>query len=206
MAMPNARAWQKRRRRYCPSGGEGAEHCVMAEKHVAAFPDGLDASHAKAVKGMRAHASPLAFFMLGGLMVTAMTGVLGGSPAPVTVVNAPSASLQVKLARPLRSGLVFETHIRVVARRAIAKPVIGIDAPLWRDLTINSQIPAAADESFKEGQFRFDYAALKAGDTLDIKIDGQTNPPLVGHLAGAITLLDDDTRLAEVRVSIPVLP
>jgi len=178
---------------------------AMAEKHET-FPDGIDANHAKTVNGLRAHASPLAFLILGGLVAIAMTGILGGAPSPVAVVRAPAASLEVKLARPLRSGLFFETRIRVVARRDIAKPVIGFDTSLWRDLTINSHIPAAADESFKDGQFRFSYAALKTGETLEIKIDGQTNPPLLGRIVGTITLLDDDVRLTEKRVSIPVLP
>lgn len=178
----------------------------MDKKSAARFPDGLDASHTKALGGLRAHASPIALLVLGAFVVIAMTGLLGGRPAPITVVSAPAASLEVKLARPLRSGLFFETHMRIVARRDIAKPVLGIDATLWRDLTINSQIPAPADESFKEGQYRFAYAALKAGDTLEIKIDGQTNPPLLGYLAGKITLLDGDYRLAEMPLSIPVLP
>ncbi len=178
----------------------------MDKNFQARFPDGLDASHAKAVGGLRAHASLLAFVVLGGLVATAMTGVLGGRPSPVYVVSTPIAALEVKLARPLRSGVFFETRIRIDARRDIAKPVIGIDSTLWRDLTINSHIPAAADESFKEGQYRFEYAPLKAGDTLEIKIDGQTNPPLVGKLAGNITLLDGDHRLAQMSVSIPVLP
>jgi hypothetical protein len=178
----------------------------MTESSEEAFPEGIDASHAKPLSRLRTHASPLAFIVLGGFLATAMTGILGGAPAPATTVSAPAASLEVKLARPLRSGLFFETHIRVLARQDIAKPVIGIDATLWRDLTINSQIPAAADESFKDGQYRFEYAPLKAGDTLDIKIDGQTNPPLVGQVGGLLTLLDGDLRLTETRLSVPVLP
>lgn len=178
----------------------------MAESTTAPFPDGIDASHAAPLGRLRAHASPLAFVILGSLVAAAMTGILGGRPAAVTVVTAPAASLEVKLASPLRSGLFFETRLRVTARRAIGKPVIGIDASLWRDLTINSQIPAPADERFADGQYRFSYPALKAGETLEIKIDGQTNPPLVGAVAGAITLLDDERRLAETYVAVPVLP
>jgi len=114
--------------------------------------------------------------------------------------------LELKVARPLRSGLFFETHIRVTARQAIAKPVIGVDASLWRDLTINSQVPAPANERFKDGQYRFEYGPLKAGETLEVKIDGQTNPPLIGRVSGSVTLLDDDTPLTEAHVTIPVLP
>lgn len=178
----------------------------MEDERALPFPDGIDASHAVPSRGVRPYASPLAFIILGSFLATAMTGTLGGAPAPVAIAHAPAADLEVKLARPLRSGLFFETRIRVVARRDIVAPVIGIDASLWRDLTANSQIPAATDERFTDGQYRFAYSALKAGETLEVKIDGQTNPPLVGRLAGAITLLDGDTRLATTRVAIPVLP
>lgn len=178
----------------------------MAEEEAASFPDGIDETHIGPFGRLHRHASPLAFILLGGLLVTAMTGTLGGAPAPVTLVRGPVADLEVKLARPLRSGLFFETHIRVVARRAITKPVIGVDATLWRDLTINSQVPTASDESFKDGQYRFAYPAMKAGDVLEIKIDGQTNPPLVGRIGGTLSLFDDDTRLAKSRFSVPVLP
>nr|WP_165611225.1 hypothetical protein [Sphingomonas jatrophae] len=76
------------------------------------------------------------------------------------IVIAPAALLEVKVARALRSELFFETQIKVVAHRGIAKPVIGVDTTLWRDLTINSHIPAAFYESFADGQFRFTYPAL----------------------------------------------
>ncbi|KTW00046.1 hypothetical protein [Sphingomonas sanguinis] len=178
----------------------------MAQLGNTDLPDGIDKSHLAPVRGLRAHASLLAFIVLGATMAVAATGLLGGAPAPVTSVSAPAASLELKVARPLRSGLFFETHIRVTARRAIAKPVIGVDASLWRDLTINSQVPAPANESFKDGQYRFEYGPLEAGETLEVKIDGQTNPPLIGRVAGNVTLLDDDTPLTKAHVSIPVLP
>lgn len=170
------------------------------------LPDGIEGRHIAPVRGIRAHASPLAFVVLGTMLIVASTGTLGGAPAPVTIVNAPAATLELKIARPLRSGLFFETHIRVVARQAIAKPVIGVDASLWRDLTINSQVPAPAEETFKQGQYRFEYAALKAGETLEVKVDGQTNPPLIGRLSGKITVFDGEALLAQTHVAIPVLP
>ncbi len=170
------------------------------------LPDGIDERHLASVRGLRAHASPLAFIVLGATMAVAASGLLGGAPAPVTSVSAPAASLELKVARPLRSGLFFETRVRVTARRAITKPVIGVDASLWRDLTINSQVPAPAKESFKDGQYRFEYGPLKAGETLEVKIDGQTNPPLIGRVSGNVTLLDDDTPLTDAHLTIPVLP
>lgn len=178
----------------------------MTPKRGADLPDGIDERHVEPLGGLHAHASPLAFVILGSLLLVAMSGALGGAPARVDVASAPAATMAVKLARPLRSGLMFETRIHIVARRDIAKPVLAFDAALWRDLTINSQIPAPGEEWYADGQYRFAYPPLRAGRTLVVKIDGQTNPPLVGRLAGAVTLLDDDTPLAATRVSVPVLP
>ena len=178
----------------------------MKQRDGTDLPDGIEERHVAPVRGLRAHASPLAFVVLGATLAVAATGLLGGAPAPVMTVNAPAASLELKIARPLRSGLFFETRIRVTARQAIAKPVIGVDATLWRDLTINSQVPAPTHESFKHGQYRFEYGGLKAGEALEVKIDGQTNPPLIGHVAGNVTLLDDEAPLTEAHITIPVLP
>ena len=104
-----------------------------------------------------------------------------------------------------RVGTVVRRQVGA-AQRAVVAQVLGVDAALWRDLTINSQVPAASDERFEDGQYRFAYPSMKAGDTLEIKIDGQTNPPLVGRLDGSLDLLDGQTRLAGTRLSIPVLP
>ena len=179
---------------------------AMCDCDDESFPDGIKSEHAKPASGLRYHASPLAVLILGGLIGAALTGALGGAPSETVVMEHPAATFEVRTPQPLRSGLFFETSIKVIARQDIAKPVLGVDATLWRDLTINSQVPAPSDESFKAGQYRFEYAPLKKGGVLQIKIDGQTNPPLVGRLMGAFTLYDDDVRLARAQLSIPVLP
>ena len=51
-------------------------------------------------------------------------------------------------------------------RSESADAVIAIPPSLWQDQKINSQIPAAESEEFKDGVFRFHYGPLKAGETL----------------------------------------
>jgi hypothetical protein len=73
-------------------------------------------------------------------------------------------------------------------------------------MTINTMIPAPSEEKAGKGAFRFHYGALKPGDTLDIKVDGQINPPLFAGNSGSVELHDGDTPVARVPVEITVLP
>lgn len=78
----------------------------MTERRDTDLPDGIDDRHPAPVRGLRAHASPLAFVILAALLAIAATGSLRAVPVPVTVVEARAASLEVKIAHPLRSGLL----------------------------------------------------------------------------------------------------
>ena len=73
-------------------------------------------------------------------------------------------------------------------------------------MTINTMIPAASEESFKGGAYRFSYGALRAGETLVVKIDGQINPPLFAGTEGEIALFDGERRLGGMPLKIKVLP
>ena len=170
------------------------------------FPDGLDDGHAAERGGFQVHASLVSIVVLGALMALAMTGLLAGARTPPETVRAAAAELQVTMPRTLRNGEFFEMDVAVTARAPIADATIVLPPGLWRDMTINTMIPAASEEEFKDGAFRFRYGALKAGERLAVKIDGQINPPLTWGTRGAVTLYDGDRRLAELPVRIRVLP
>lgn len=67
-------------------------------------------------------------------------------------------------------------------------------------------VPAPSEESFKDGAFRFDYGPLKPGESIDIKIDGQINPPLFAGTRGTVAVLDGERQLATIPLHITVLP
>ncbi len=90
----------------------------------------------------------LGLALLAILMATAMAGLLGGAPSPRFHARAAQAILSVKTPVRLRSGLFFEQTVEVRARKPIDDAVIGIGAPLWQDITINSMIPAARRRGF----------------------------------------------------------
>ncbi len=173
---------------------------------ASAYPDGTSERLANHRALLHRHANPFSFVVLGAILLLAATGLLGGGRSPVERVEAPGATMTVKLPRTLRSGLFFETEVTVAAKADIADAVIAIPPSLWQDQTINSQIPAAESEEFKDGVFRFHYGPLKAGETLHAKFDGQINPPLTWGTAGAVIVLDGEREIARVPLSIRVLP
>src|SRR3546814_8706755 len=58
-------------------------------------------------------------------------------------------------------------------------------------------VPAPAEETFSGDAFQFKYEAVKAGDRLEMKIDGQINPARMGGSRGMVSLLDGEIRSEE---------
>lgn len=152
------------------------------------------------------HASPLSLVLLGAIVLAALLGFAGGTPAPVRTARFAAATLTVKAPALIRNGEFVETRIVVEANTAIAQPVIGVDAAYWRDITVNTMMPAPADEAFAGGMFRFNYGALEPGDKLEIKIDGQINPSLFQGTRGRVALFDGDRLIGSQRLELRVLP
>ena len=167
------------------------------------FPDGVAERN---VMGSGGRWNWVSLAVLSVLMLAALLGVLGGGKSPPVVAQASEARVTVVAPRVIRNGEFFEMRIRVEARQPLSKAVVVVPASLWRDMTINTMIPAPAEEKAGQGAFRFDYGELKAGDVLDIKIDGQINPPLFAGTKGGIALHDGERPLVEIPFDIRVLP
>lgn len=178
----------------------------MQEPARAAFPDGIDDSHDDPPGWLRRSSSSLALLLLGAVIATGLSGVLGGvDSAPVSAAEA-DAILTVETRDVLRNGEFFETRIKVEARRPVADAVLSVSSALWRDMTVNSMIPAPSEETFERGSYTFSFGPLEPGATLEIKLDGQINPPLFGGTRGTVALSDGDRLLARIPLAIRVLP
>lgn len=147
-----------------------------------------------------------ALFVLAALMIAALAGLLGGQRAMNHLVETPAARLTVETPAIMRSGVFFETRVLVEATAPIAKPVVGVSASYWRDITINTTEPQAASEKSEQGMFLFEYDALEPGDVLEIKFDGQINPSLLAGTQGEIVLRDDERPIASIPLELTVLP
>lgn len=171
---------------------------------MATYPQGIEERHGTA-QGNR-HASWWRLGILASIIAVALFGFFGGAPAPTVRAASVGANLAVSSPDRLRNGMFFETRISAVARRPIADAVIAVPAAMWRDMTINSMIPAPVEEEFVAGEFRFHFGPLGAGERLGLKIDGQVNPPRYSSSAGRIRLLDGEVEVVALPVTLKVIP
>ena len=171
---------------------------------MATYPQGIDEGHGTA-RGQR-HASWWRLGILLAILAVALSGVLGGANAPTKRIASPGADLAVKTPDRLRNGMFFETQIAAVAKRPIGDAVIAVPAALWRDMTINTLIPGPSEEAFVDGEFRFHFGPLAAGQRLGVKIDGQMNPARWGSSSGSVRLLDGEAEVAALPITLKVIP
>ena len=106
-------------------------------------------------------------------MARAAGGLLGGGRYRQVARETGAAVLVVAAPRTLRTGEFFEIRMALTAKEAITRPTIAIGIGLARNTTFNSFYPAAEKERSTADAFEFDYAPLKAGESMTIKIDGQ---------------------------------
>ncbi len=171
---------------------------------MATYPQGIDESHC--APGGHRHASWWRLGILALILGVALLGFLGGAPAPTLRAASPAATLAVTSPDRLRNGIFFETRISALAKRPIEDAVIAVPAALWRDITINTMIPAAAEEEFVGGEFRFHFGPLRPGEQLGLKIDGQMNPARLGSSGGRIRLLDGESEVIALPIELKVIP
>ena len=169
-----------------------------------AYPDGIGKEHASPKTGLGRHASPFSLVVFGAVIVLGLTGVLGHERDWRSEAN--GVRLTVHSPETTRNGEFFEMRVSVEADRPIEELAIGFDEALWEDMTVNTMIPAATEETGTDGEFRFVFGPIEAGTTFDFKIDLQVNPDIVGGNAGAITVYDGDRALTAVDIGVMVLP
>ena len=167
------------------------------------YPNGISQRN---IVGSRRGPRTAPLLLLCALMGAGLAGALGGQPSPVVQSKHDGTTLSVKAPHILRNGLFFETVIEVKSHQPVDDLVIAVSDQLWRDMTINTMIPAASEESFKQGFHRFSFGRLDAGEALRFKIDGQVNPPLFAGTQGEIAAYDGDRKLVGTPVTMRVLP
>ena len=168
------------------------------------FPDGIDQEALKSRGSGRVILLRFLIFIV--ILALALAGLFGGGGVGVRSVDTPAARLSLEAAERIRNGNYFEARIGVEAHLPIARPVIAVPASLWQDSTINSLIPDPEGDEYKDGEYRFRFGPLAAGERFEFKIDGQINPELYGRLKGDYRLLDGNRELARLHSKLTVIP
>lgn len=87
----------------------------------------------------------LALTTLSLLMVAALAGLAGVEET--LAEEADVATVTWHAPARIRNGEFFEMRLQVDAHERIDELVVGVDAALWEDFTINTFFPAAAEEA-----------------------------------------------------------
>jgi hypothetical protein len=176
-----------------------------APKSVSDRPQGIDEVHINAVSWHK-HASPASILIIGALLVAALLGAFGGQPHPIRKITTPAAAIELQLPEILRNGEFFEMRIMITARRSFADLRLSVDSGYWRDLTINTMVPAPSQETSEKDQYIFSYGPVKSGQKLTLKFDGQINPPMFAGTNGHLKLMDGAQTVSVIPVELRVLP
>ncbi|MCW2361903.1 MULTISPECIES: hypothetical protein [Sphingobium] len=165
-------------------------------------PDGITQEH----ESNSRRANPWPLVLLTVILGAGLTGLFAGQAPVVRKTSNDRITLVVQTPETLRNGMVFETIVEVTPRKPVGELVIAVSDDLWREMTINTMIPAASEERYKGGSRQFSFGEAKPGETFRFKIDGQINPPLFAGTRGKIAALDGERELAALPVHIKVLP
>lgn len=166
-------------------------------------PDGITGQHARA-RGRKGHASPLGIIVLGAVILAALLGFAGYEVDRTASAN--DVRLSWHAPERIRNGEFLEMRITVEVIRPVERLVLGVDQALWKDFTVNTLIPAPAEELSQDGEFRFDFGPMEDGQSMLVKIDAQINPDALGTNSGSLRAYDGEQLLVEMPLRFEVLP
>ncbi len=168
-------------------------------------PEGIERRHIHEARHSVFERWPLGLIGLGVLLVGSVFGAFGTEATRGAAEG--GVRLSVDGPERIRNGELFEMRITVEAETDIDELTLLIGDEVWRDLTINTVVPAATTEGYRQGAFSFEYGALGAGRQLTVKVDGQVNPDHdPGVAEGSIGVADGSAALVSVDYELTVLP
>lgn len=168
-------------------------------------PDGIERRHIDPAGGSWRSAVGLVVFSLA--VVLSLFGVYGRERTVAASDGAGGLTASVDLPEVLRNGEFFEMQFRIeVGDAAVEDLTIAVDTSIWRDITVNTFIPAATEETSEDDAYRFAFGPMEAGSTFVAKVDAQINPDILGANRGVIGVYDGEQLLVELPVEIGVLP
>lgn len=143
----------------------------------------------------------LALFCAAGL-----AGVFGQDSHRSSATGAAGVRLEVDAPDRLRGGLLGQVRIVVRSDARVAAPRLVLGPGFVEQVTINSVIPAPADEGERDGRWVLAYGPLAAGTPLTIRVQFQVNALNMGTRDQSVTFRDGDRTLAHVARRVTVFP
>jgi hypothetical protein len=174
---------------------------------ASSLPDGLTVSRNRDLRGRARHPQYRRglLCLIAVFPVLALLNVFGQRPT-VTTAHATSSDLQVTAPARLRSGLIFQVRVEVLAHQAISSPQLIFSQGWWESMSENSIEPSPTDETSSNGRVVFTYNKLAAGHTLIVWLYFQVNPTNVGKRSEDVELNDGSNPITSVHRSLTIFP
>jgi hypothetical protein len=180
----------------------GGEAPSMAEP-----PEGITLARNRDLRGKLA--SPMyrraLLCCVAALPVLALLGVFGQKPS-TSHVDSQGVDLSVTAPTRLRSGLIFQVQVEVIAHRPVKQLEVVFDRGWWDSMSVNSIVPEPSEESSEDGQVVLSFGQLSAGGRVVFWIYFQANPTNVGKRREDVEVRDGSTPLAHVHRSMTIFP
>ncbi|HET6848347.1 MAG TPA: hypothetical protein VFH74_05785 [Gaiellales bacterium] len=139
-------------------------------------------------------------------VVLALLNVFG-QRASTASATASGVTLRVDAPSALREGLIYQTRVDITTQRPIARPVITLDGGWLDGMTLNSVQPGPASQTSGHGGATFQYAPLRAGQTLTVWFEWSVNPTHIQwRRPRTITVGDGGTPLVSQTSTMTVFP
>jgi hypothetical protein len=171
------------------------------------LPDGLSVKRNQELAGRSRHPQyrRVLLCVIAVLPVLALLNVFGQKPT-LSVARAAAGDLEVTAPARLRSGLIFQVHVSVIAHQNIDQPELLFDPGWWDSMSLNSLVPNPNNQSNSNGRVAMAFNKVAAGHTLSVWLYFQVNPTNVGDRREDVELEDGATPIATVHRSLTIFP
>jgi hypothetical protein len=144
-----------------------------------------------------------------GLMVVLviLLAIVATGAAGQTTGTTTSGPLRVTGPDTVRGGLLYQLLVEVHPTTEVRRPVIAISDPFWESLSVNSLVPDASDDTYRDGAVVLSYQdPIRAGDVFRLRVYFQANPNVSGVRHGSVELFDGSRPIARLSRRLVVLP
>ena len=144
--------------------------------------------------------------LLLGIIVAALVGVFGQSPASSSVEGAGRTRLSLSAPEALRGGLIYQAKFEIHARQELRKAALVLDSGWFEGVTLNSTVPDPLGWAQRDGRSVVDLGHIPAGERYVLRLQFQVNPTSVGHRTQNVRLEDGGKTIAFIRRSATIYP
>jgi hypothetical protein len=143
--------------------------------------------------------------LITAFVIAAFANVFG-QRSSTSEIRGPAATLAVHSPAALRSGLVFQSRLRITAARDL-KDVIVVLSPSWLEgVTLNTLEPSPVGEASRNGSISLDLGHIPQGQTYSLYLQRQVNPTTFGTRTEETQVFDGDSLLLTSRRDVTIFP